>query len=164
MRFDSLQTGKRIASVKKASVVSLISLGFDSLQTGKRIARMSQTNGGQREVSVSIPFKRESVLQDYQNITQRRCRVVSIPFKRESVLQVPDWNTTRPTKKSSFDSLQTGKRIASAPILSPVGPWLRKPKNIRELRQAISKPNFTPKIPQTRVYTEPYAIFHLKRL
>ena len=37
----------------------------------------------------------------------------------------------------SFHSLQTGKHIARDPILSPVGPWLQKSKNIRELRKAF---------------------------
>ena len=63
-----------------------------------------------------------------------------------------------------FHSLQTGKRIARDPILSPMGPWVQKPKNIRELHGAIFKRDFSPKLPQTRVYTEPYAIFLSKRL
>ena len=89
----------------------------------------------------------------------------------------------------SFHSLQTGKRIQNDliafdeiatftefpfpsngkadpkdPILSPVGPWLQKPENIRELRWAIFYRNLSPKIPQTRVYIERYAIFFPKRL
>ena len=63
-----------------------------------------------------------------------------------------------------FNSLQTGKQIQRAPILSPVGPWLRTPKTIRELRGAIFERNFSPKIPQTHVCIELYAIFWAKRL
>ena len=58
----------------------------------------------------------------------------------------------------SFNFLQTGKPIQRDPILSPVGPCLHNPKNIRELREAIFQQNFSLKIPKTRVNTEPYAI------
>ena len=64
----------------------------------------------------------------------------------------------------SFNSLQTGKHIQRAPILSPVGPWLWKPKTKRELRGAIFERNFSLKIPQTHVYIELYAIFWANRL
>ena len=63
-----------------------------------------------------------------------------------------------------FNSLQTGKYIQRDPILSPVGPWLRKPQNIREVHTAFFLSKFSHKIPQTHVYTELYAIFLQKRL
>ena len=71
-----------------------------------------------------------------------------------------------PTAKCwiGFNSLQTGKPIQRDPILSPVGPWVQKPKNIRELRKAFFLLKFSPKIPQTRVYIERYAIFLQKGL
>ena len=83
---------------------------------------------------------------------------VSIPFKRESALQV----FKKPNNKgnrSEFQFPSNGKVHCKEPILSPVGPWVQKPKNIREVRGAFFYRNFSPKIAQTRVYTEPYAIF-----
>ena len=67
---------------------------------------------------------------------------------------------------SGFDSLQTGKRIPRErdSILIPVGPWLQKLKNIRELCGTFFNANLVPKIAQTRVYTDPYTIFHQKQL
>ena len=41
---------------------------------------------------------------------------VSIPFKRESVLQVVDYQEYFTDCDEGFDSLQTGKRIASSII------------------------------------------------
>ena len=61
-------------------------------------------------------------------------------------------------QRKSFHSLQTGKHIARErdPILSPVGPWIRKSKNIRELRGAIFLSKFSPK---TLMNIDPNAIF-----
>ena len=117
---------------------------------------------------------------------------VSIPFKRESRSKVPvgvnaqaEYGASKfqfPSNGKAdpkeimknlnlnmalmlrFNSLQTGKQIQRAPILSPVGPWLRTPKTIRELRGAIFERNFSSKIPQTHVCIELYAIFWAKRL
>ena len=63
-----------------------------------------------------------------------------------------------------FNSLQTGRCIQRAPILSPVGPWLRNTKTKRELRTAFFLSKFSPKIPQTHVCIDPNAIFFSKRL
>ncbi len=113
---------------------------FNSLQTGKYIQRITRRITNAYQIyPVSIPFKRESISKAW--IKPSMC-----PFA------------------SSFNSLQTGKYIQRDPILSPVGPWLRKPKNIREVHTAFFFSKFSPKIPQTHVYTELYAIFLQKRL
>ena len=85
--FNSLQTGTCIArghSVERPQVRT----GFNSLQTGKCIASWASLFFGEREGNVSIPFKRESVLQ----VTLAAAFV--------------------PTTPRSFNSLQTGKCIA----------------------------------------------------
>ena len=135
-------------------------LSFHSLQTGKHIqTRDLPVYIFQHTDEVSIPFKRES--------TFRRNRVFHLP-QRQKKFPFPSNGKAHsdffsaPTlfrSSDSFHSLQTGKHIQTDPILSPVGPWLQKPKTKRELRRAISKPKFPPKITQTRVYIDPNAIF-----
>ena len=108
--FNSLQTGKCIASSKNLNRTSAETGCFNSLQTGKCIARvlllgfririslfqfpsngkvyckLSLIEDVWRTEPVSIPFKRESVLQVIWVTCKFRFRdIVSIPFKRESV-------------------------------------------------------------------------------
>ena len=63
-----------------------------------------------------------------------------------------------------FNSLQTGKRIQRDPILHPVRPWLRNPKTKRELRGAFLSRKFHPKSRQTPINIDPNAIFQQKTL
>ena len=85
--FHSLQTGKCIAS-NLNQTRGCIKMCFNSLQTGKCIARNKEVrNERYRSKGVSIPFKRESVLQGCTTFGIRLQPLVSIPFKRESVLQ-----------------------------------------------------------------------------
>ena len=87
---------------------------------------------------------------------------VSIPFKWESALQVACSSATRDLRiKFPFPSNR--KVCSKRPHFNPMGSWLQKPKTKRELRGAFFLPKFCPKIPQTCVYTEPYAIFYQKR-
>ena len=62
---------------------------FNSLQTGKCIASLESAEEFRIESGfVSIPFKRESVLQEIVSLLCLSNSInVSIPFKRESVLQ-----------------------------------------------------------------------------
>ena len=63
--------------------------GFHSLQTGKCIARPTPATPTAAGIpTVSIPFKRESVLQAILGFSTPSATIVSIPFKRESVSQV----------------------------------------------------------------------------
>ena len=144
-----------------------------------------------RVIAVSIPFKRESIYKVplAGSVGNRSKNEVSIPFKRESIYKATRWrlmtsmtmmgfNSLQTGKHIqrccginwwnkgdiSFNSLQTGKHIQRDPILSPVGPWLRSPKTKRELRGAIFKQNFSPKIPQTLVNIDPNAISQQNRL
>ena len=137
--FNSLQTGKCIQSCKQTWQY-LTSYSFNSLQTGKCIQSKMITQYADRlGISVSIPFKRESVfkainddklynakipcfnslqtgkcIQSLFVFRMRGCRsgCVSIPFKRESVFK-----GGRVTKRLTltecvgFNSLQTGKCI-----------------------------------------------------
>ena len=76
------------------------------------------------EIHVSIPFKREGVLRVKREppkppdlTTSRKRKRVSIPFKREGVLQVEFARTfvrRSLSKKNCFNSLQTGRCVASA--------------------------------------------------
>ena len=56
----------------------------------------------------------QSVLQGTVRTSVYRLEVVSIPFKRESVLQVCTSSENYPPVGKCFNSLQTGKRIASS--------------------------------------------------
>ena len=85
--FHSLQTGKRISSVKRTERCTG-GRRFNSLQTGKRISSLFC-------------------------VYHKGIFIVSIPFKRESVSQAKE-TTTAPERLSiCFNSLQTGKRISS---------------------------------------------------
>ena len=90
MGFNSLQTGKRIASVfDDGGAWQVRHDGFNSLQTGKRIASLiAKLAPFHNYKGVSIPFKRESVSQ-VTNSGRETTKIVkvSIPFKRESVSQ-----------------------------------------------------------------------------
>ena len=158
--FNSLQTGKRIASYsgRPDNILTFVSFQFPS--NGKADRKCSEASCHMESARVSIPFKRESGSQGV--FFPQGCDEiyrVSIPFKRESGSQDHHVPLHRQALLPGFNSLQTGKRIARDPILSPVGPWLQKPKNIRELRGAIFERNLVPKIPQTHVCIDPYAIF-----
>ena len=108
---------------------------FNSLQTGKCISSKVSVKPSEREMVVSIPFKRESVSQVHGNDNVKDAvsiEKVSIPFKRESVSQgfsvtpliIPIW-------RSSFNSLQTGKCISSIirVIFSQFHNWFQFPSN-----------------------------------
>ena len=95
---------------------------FNSLQTGKRI-------------------------QSFIFCTKLKSESVSIPFKRESVFKVIADTLEEAIDKGKFQFPSNGKVDSKDPILSPVGPWLRTPKTIRELRGTIFERNFSPKIP-----------------
>ena len=135
-RFNSLQTGKCIASLNHSRPRQICKTCFNSLQTGKCIARQhTETRGGRYAIKFQFPSNGKVYCKKVDN----RLSAIKMPL--------------------SFNSLQTGKCIARDPILSPVGPWLQNPKNIRELRGTIFLSKFCLKIPQTRVYTETYTIF-----
>ena len=86
MRFNSLQTGKRIQSKIQPGSHWQRMLGFNSLQTGKRIQSIERVTGRRKvEYTVSIPFKRESVSKGKKRRARMKGIKVSIPFKRESV-------------------------------------------------------------------------------
>ena len=70
--------------------------GFNSLQTGRCVARGVESvdlrPAMDLEDYVSIPFKREGVLQAKVKMARRTSTIgvsVSIPFKREGVLRGP---------------------------------------------------------------------------
>ena len=73
--------------------------------------------GLRRRDSVSIPFKRESTLQEeLARVNAQIAVLVSIPFKRESTLQDTITPCSQNPTHESFNSLQTGKHIASHEI------------------------------------------------
>ena len=113
---------------------TLRGLRFNSLQTGKHIQSPSGDTGEIRNMWFQFPSNGKA----YPKL------IVSSYADLAGI---------------SFNSLQTGKHIQRDPILRPVGPWLRTPKTIRELRGAIFERNFSPKIPQTHVCIDTYAIF-----
>ena len=164
--FNSLQTGRCIQSFTQQLQTVIEWTGFNSLQTGRCIQRSFPEEGkGGLYVHVSIPFKREGVSKATTVTRNGSVVAVSIPFKREGVSKVALLKGL-PTLASvgGFNSLQTGRCIQRDPILSPVGPWLQKPKTKREVHTPIFMSKFTPKIPQTHVAIEPNTIFYQKRL
>ena len=110
--FNSLQTGKRIQRRKLVTTWGAIK-GFNSLQTGKRIQRKRKTAMTVTQITVSIPFKRESVSKEVTPEAEENSNDVSIPFKRESVSKAAKATCHFTPFRSSFNSLQTGKRIQS---------------------------------------------------
>ena len=113
MRFNSLQTGKRIQRLMPRPMAWHLTLkSFNSLQTGKRIQRKKGLPQRSTHLRVSIPFKRESVSKEFagRHFTSGG-NGVSIPFKRESVSKVLTPREIREHTDFSFNSLQTGKRI-----------------------------------------------------
>ena len=161
--FNSLQTGKHIQRVMRINPADWIRKSFNSLQTGKHIQRGELPVGGQIETGFNSLQTGKHIQSKFDAETCRKALSFnSLQTGKHIQRRLPncpaEWRTI------SFNSLQTGKHIQRAPILSPVGPWLRKPQNIRELRTAFFLSKFSPKIPQTYVYIELYAIFWEKRL
>ena len=129
--FHSLQTGTPIAR-KFRHIRLCVPVSFHSLQTGKPIASGRFRTGQGNIRNVSIPFKRESLSQEYDLIptTQEAFDIVfpfpsngkayrkfslprphhspvvsyqvSIPFKRESLSQVIKWQKAWLKKKVSI--------------------------------------------------------------
>ena len=110
---------------------------------------------------VSIPFKREGVYKEYNDARKQIHKTYSFNSLQTGRCIQRHLKASRQFQRFSFNSLQTGKLIqrlhtstsagpyvltfqfssngkadTKSPILSPVGPWLRNAKTIRELRRA----------------------------
>ena len=138
-KFQFPSNGKVYSKLGQAIFTACGNFGFNSLQTGKCIARTG-------------------CLQTFWE------RISKFQFPSNGKVYSKQKGSQILLEGSRFNSLQTGKCIARDPILSPVGPWHRNPKKIHELRWVFFTSNFSPKIAQTRVYTDLYAIFHQKWL
>ena len=181
--FNSLQTGKHIQRWHR-DIVEISSMFVSIPFKRESISKDNESiDSNHHHPSVSIPFKRESISKGDGNTalrSQRKGGFNSLQtgkaypkFKRIQKMansrkfQFPSNGKAYPKKPLKglwnnvicFNSLQTGKHIQRAPILSPVEPWLRTPKNKRELRRTIFERNFSLKIPQTHVCIDRYAIF-----
>ena len=86
--FNSLQTGKWIASSRKWGGAGNFTKSFQFPSNGKVYCKSLDVRRVLGDLYVSIPFKRESVLQVDSHFKRVQYIIVSIPFKRESVLQV----------------------------------------------------------------------------
>ena len=113
VRFNSLQTGKCIAR-KKRKRFRKKRKGFNSLQTGKCIARWVLGVDAPIVFKVSIPFKRESVLQGYSLSRILHCHLSSFNSLQTGKC-IARSSTSNPLTRLllCFNSLQTGKCIAS---------------------------------------------------
>ena len=111
--FNSLQTGNPIQS-KVTQHGNDYKVSFNSLQTGNPIQRDSQSAEFGVGVTVSIPFKRETLSKVHWTEAEMRAQncIVSIPFKRETLSKVNVLNAPGGVK-ISFNSLQTGNPIQS---------------------------------------------------
>ena len=112
--FNSLQTGKCISSNNLAKRLKERILQFQFPSNGKVYLKQGDARTPEDQRRVSIPFKRESVSQDFiHELKEDSIFIrVSIPFKRESVSQV-DTRRAEGRHKAGFNSLQTGKCISS---------------------------------------------------
>ena len=72
--FNSLQTGKRIQSIKERSMLR-VSESFNSLQTGTRIQRAAFSMVLASTTLVSIPFKRERGSQDLSRLHRHKMAI-----------------------------------------------------------------------------------------
>ena len=185
LSFNSLQTGKWIHSlISKILFVVVVKFQFpsngkvDSQLPGERCETVQDN-------PVSIPFKRESGFTEvdptndiddletfqfpsngkvdsqrvYDDAKKYLEKSVSIPFKRESGFTEVQ-KSREGINMLEFQFPSNGKVDSQrAPVLIPVGPWLRTSKTKRELHGTIFEGNFSPKIPQTRVGIDPNAIF-----
>ena len=89
-------------------------MSFNSLQTGKRIASQRlHARFFADQCEVSIPFKRESGSQVRSSAVKSLKLVVSIPFKRESGSQVNDGVVCR-TQVLEFQFPSNGKTYHKA--------------------------------------------------
>ena len=111
--FNSLQTGKCIASRADKAMLR-DELSFNSLQTGKCIASMlAEAPACQSDFRVSIPFKRESVLQDQLSPEERIEKVVGFnSLQTGKCIARTNGFAAMVYRPISFNSLQTGKCIA----------------------------------------------------
>ena len=91
--------------------------GFNSLQTGKRITRLwkSVTLLVQKE-GFQFPSNGKAYHKTIPAGQLVSEEFVSIPFKRESVSQGSSIKDRRSPRNSSFNSLQTGKRITRVTV------------------------------------------------
>ena len=140
--------------------MSTMILCFNSLQTGRLIQTVLIAVLNPYEY-VSIPFKREGsfrLLRDTSPVNGD-CLPGFNSLQTGRLIQTKTITDGTRGLTTCFNSLQTGRLIQTDPILSPVGPWLQKPKNIRELRTPFFSRKFTPKTAQTPINTEPNAIF-----
>ena len=108
--FNSLQTGKHTESADHSDMIKNL-LSFNSLQTGKHTERTAYKAGAKMfNVSVSIPFKRESTLKvESLTLSQQRLKTVSIPFKRESTLKGERLHSLGVSETEAFQFPSNGK-------------------------------------------------------
>ena len=84
--FHSLQTGKCIASCRLTRAKRLLAY-FHSLQTGKCIASGSKGSGTKKSSKFPFPSNGKVYCKPSLRKSSRYLSRISIPFKRESVLQ-----------------------------------------------------------------------------
>ena len=99
---------------------------FNSLQTGKHIQSSNHLQPHYQIILFQFPSNGKAYPKYPAIFHIHVCRAkVSIPFKRESISKGEPEALAKVRERTCFNSLQTGKHIQRAPILSPVGPWLR---------------------------------------
>ena len=112
-RFNSLQTGKHICTHPQLEQYCG-GLQFQFPSNGKAYMHHRSCKISVDTVFVSIPFKRESIYaQGAKQALQAEKEFVSIPFKRESIYARRAKQSSHTSRKSCFNSLQTGKHICT---------------------------------------------------
>ena len=161
--FQFPSNGKARVNEIRAQLRQIWAKSFNSLQTGRHVwTDFLETNN--HNTLVSIPFKREGTCELAKK-DKGLNGVEKFQFPSNGKARVNhQTKETKGTTKYRFNSLQTGRHVWTAPILHPVGPWLRTPKTKRELREAFFAQKFGAKVQQTLVNTDPNAMFRHKRL
>ena len=134
--FNSLQTGKRIQSMRIVTLMPNWPRGFNSLQTGKRIQSCKRERKKERK-RVSIPFKRESVAKAYVD-GKYEGRITVFQFPSNGKAYPKATTALAMITTASFNSLQTGKRSQSGVVYAdPV----RHSVSIPFKRESVAKAN-----------------------
>ena len=120
MRFNSLQTGKRIWTVSRVPDIPIMVVykKFQFPSNGKAYLNLSEPSRGVTVTPVSIPFKRESVSERPQKPTR-------------------PWD-----ERVCFNSLQTGKRIWTRWLFRNLQTWQKV--SIPFKRESVSEQNNCP--------------------
>ena len=107
-RFNSLQTGKALQTLRMPFVILATSISFNSLQTGKAFQTRGRHIRYGSVLSVSIPFKRERLSKQVRRSFERQGLSGFNSLQTGWSFRTCPHGQKRSVTFYSFDSLQTG--------------------------------------------------------